>query len=97
MDVTLTRAKFDELTHDLVQATMGPVNLALKDADLDASEIDKVLLVGGSTRVPAVQAAVYKLTGKDPFKGINQMNVLQLVQRFKVETAGMQVQVISCY
>ncbi|WZL80027.1 molecular chaperone DnaK [Vallitaleaceae bacterium 9-2] len=71
LDVTLTRAKFDELTHDLVQATMGPVNLALKDADLDASEIDKVLLVGGSTRVPAVQAAVYKLTGKDPFKGIN--------------------------
>ena len=71
LDVTLTRAKFDELTHDLVQSTMGPVNQALKDADLEASEVDKVLLVGGSTRIPAVQAAVNKLTGKDPFKGIN--------------------------
>jgi molecular chaperone DnaK len=71
LDVTLTRAKFDELTHDLVQSTMGPVNQALKDADLEATELDKVLLVGGSTRIPAVQAAVNKITGKDPFKGIN--------------------------
>lgn len=71
LDVTLTRAKFDELTHDLVQSTMGPVNQALKDADLSASEIDKVLLVGGSTRIPAVQNAVTGLIGKEPFKGIN--------------------------
>ncbi len=71
LDVNLTRAKFDELTHDLVEKTMGPVNQALKDADLSASDIDKVLLVGGSTRIPAVQNAVYKLIGKEPFKGIN--------------------------
>ena len=71
MDINLTRAKFDELTHDLVEKTMGPVQTALKDADLSPSELDKVLLVGGSTRIPAVQDAVKKLTGKDPFKGIN--------------------------
>ncbi len=71
LDVTLTRAKFDELTHDLVQSTMGPVNQALKDSDLATSEIDKVLLVGGSTRIPAVQNAVTGLIGKEPFKGIN--------------------------
>ncbi len=71
MDITLTRAKFEELTADLVEATMGPVRTALKDADLSAGELDKVLLVGGSTRIPAVQEAVKKLTGKDPFKGIN--------------------------
>jgi len=71
LDLTLTRAKFDELTHDLVQSTMGPVNQALKDADLTAADINKVLLVGGSTRIPAVQNAVNSLTGKEPFKGIN--------------------------
>jgi len=71
MDINLTRAKFDELTYDLVEKTMGPVQTALKDADLSPSELDKVLLVGGSTRIPAVQEAVKKLTGKDPFKGIN--------------------------
>ena len=71
MDITLTRAKFDELTHDLVAATMEPVKTALSDAGLSASELDKVLLVGGSTRIPAVQDAVKKMTGKDPFKGIN--------------------------
>ncbi len=71
LDITLTRAKFDELTADLVEATMGPVRTALKDADLSATELDKILLVGGSTRIPAVQEAVKKLTGKDPFKGIN--------------------------
>lgn len=71
LDVTLTRAEFDKLTSDLVEKTMGPVNQALKDADLTASDIDKVLLVGGSTRIPAVQDAVYKLIGKEPFKGIN--------------------------
>ncbi|MDR1664568.1 MAG: molecular chaperone DnaK [Clostridiales bacterium] len=71
LDINLTRAKFDELTHDLVEKTMGPVQTALKDADLSPSELHKVLLVGGSTRIPAVQDAVKKLTGKEPFKGIN--------------------------
>ncbi len=71
LDITLTRAKFDELTADLVQSTMGPVNTALKDSGLSATELDKILLVGGSTRTPAVQEAVSKLTGKEPFKGIN--------------------------
>ena len=71
LDVTLTRAKFDELTNDLVDRTMTPVRQALSDADLTANDIDKVLLVGGSTRIPAVQDAVKKFTGKDPFKGIN--------------------------
>ena len=71
IDLTLTRAKFEELTHDLVLATLEPVRNALKDADLEASELDKVLLVGGSTRIPAVQEEVKKITGKEPFKGIN--------------------------
>ncbi len=71
MDVTLTRAKFNELTSDLVDATLGPVRRALSDADLSASDLDKVLLVGGSTRIPAVQDEVAKITGKEPFKGIN--------------------------
>ena len=71
MDITLTRAKFDELTSDLVEKTMIPTRQALSDAGLSASEIDKVLLVGGSTRIPAVQEAVKKFTGKEPFKGIN--------------------------
>ena len=71
LDVTITRAKFDELTADLVERTMGPVRNALKDADLSASELDKILLVGGSTRIPAVQDAVKRITGKEPFKGIN--------------------------
>ncbi|MBQ2753458.1 MAG: molecular chaperone DnaK [Firmicutes bacterium] len=71
LDVTLTRAKFDELTADLVDATLGPVRSALSDAGISASELDKVLLVGGSTRIPAVQEAVKKITGKEPFKGIN--------------------------
>jgi len=71
LDVNITRAKFDELTSDLVDKTMGPVQTALKDADVSASELDKIILVGGSTRIPAVQEAVRKLTGKDPFKGIN--------------------------
>ena len=71
LDITLTRAKFDELTADLVQATMDPVNTALKDANLSANQLNKILLVGGSTRIPAVQEAVKKITGKEPFKGIN--------------------------
>ncbi len=71
LDITLTRAKFDELTADLVKKTMDPTTQALKDAGLSASEVDRVLLVGGSTRIPAVQDAIKKLTGKDPHKGIN--------------------------
>lgn len=71
MDLNLTRAKFNELTSDLVEMTMGPTRQALKDADLNVSEIDKILLVGGSTRTPAVQDAIRNLLGKDPFKGIN--------------------------
>ena len=70
-EATLTRAKFDELTHDLVEATMEPTRKVLRDAGLSASEISKVLLVGGSTRIPAVQEAVKKFLGKEPFKGIN--------------------------
>ncbi|NLX83679.1 MAG: molecular chaperone DnaK [Clostridiales bacterium] len=71
LDITLTRAKFNELTHDLVERTIGPMQTALKDAGLTAQQIDKVILVGGSTRIPAVQAAVKNVTGKEPFKGIN--------------------------
>ena len=71
LNVQLTRAKFDELTADLVEATMGPFKQAISDSGLSMNEIDKVLLVGGSTRIPAVQEAVKKYTGKDPFKGIN--------------------------
>ena len=71
LDLTLTRAKFDELTRDLVEATVPPMQQALKDAGLSASQIDKVILVGGSTRIPAVQEAVKRITGKEPFKGIN--------------------------
>ena len=70
-DMNLTRAKFDELTHDLVEATAGPVNTALKDAGLSASELSKVLLVGGSTRIPAVQDKVKALTGHEPNKSLN--------------------------
>ncbi len=71
LNLTLTRAKFDELTSDLVEATMGPVRSALQDSGLQIGQIDKVLMVGGSSRIPAVQDAVKKLIGKEPFKGIN--------------------------
>ena len=71
LDMNLTRAQFDKLTEDLVKATEGPTTSALRDAGLSASQIDKVILVGGSTRIPAVQEMVKKLTGKEPFKGIN--------------------------
>ena len=71
LDITLSRAKFEELISDLIEATTGPVNQALKDAGLTSNQIDQVLLVGGSTRVPAVQEAVKKITNKEPNKGIN--------------------------
>ena len=69
--ISLTRAKFDELTADLVQKTVGPVKQALADSGLQFSDIDKILMVGGSSRIPAVLEAVRSLSGKDPFKGIN--------------------------
>ncbi len=71
LEATLTRAKFNEMTADLVEATMGPVRQTLSDSGLSFSEIDKILLVGGSTRIPAVQEAIKKFSGKEPFKGIN--------------------------
>ena len=71
LETTLTRAKFNEMTADLVEATMGPVRQAMKDSGLSMNEIDKILLVGGSTRIPAVQEAIQKFSGKEPFKGIN--------------------------
>ena len=71
LDVTLTRAKFNELTADLVDKTITPLNQALRDAGLTASQVDKVILVGGSTRIPAVQEAVQRVIGKEPYKGIN--------------------------
>ncbi len=71
LNVTLSRAKFNELTADLVESTMGPLKQAISDSGLDKSEIDKILLVGGSTRIPAVQDAVKSFLGKEPFKGIN--------------------------
>ena len=71
LDVTLSRAKFNELTHHLVEKTMGPVKQALSDSGLSASDISKVLMVGGSSRIPAVQEMVKQLTGKEGFKGIN--------------------------
>ena len=71
MDITLTRSKFEELTSDLIDQTAGPVHQALSDAGISTSELHMVLLVGGSTRIPAVQEAVKKYTGKEPFKGIN--------------------------
>ncbi|MEL4106816.1 molecular chaperone DnaK [Oscillospiraceae bacterium WX1] len=71
LEMSLTRAKFNELTAQLVENTIGPVNQALSDAGLSPSQLSKILLVGGSTRIPAVQEAVKRITGKDPFKGIN--------------------------
>jgi len=78
LDVTLTRAKFEELTADLVEATVGPTKQALADAGLDVKDIDKVILVGGSTRIPAVQEMVKRLTGKEPYKGVNPDEVVAI-------------------
>ena len=71
LDVTISRAKFNELTADLVEKTVGPMTQCMRDAGLSSKDIDKVILVGGSTRIPAVQDAVQRITGKEPFKGIN--------------------------
>lgn len=78
LDITITRAKFDELTEDLVELTMGPARRALQDSGLEPHQIDKVILVGGSTRIPAVQEAVRRLIGKDPHKGVNPDEVVAL-------------------
>lgn len=78
LELTLSRAKFEELSVNLVERTMGPVRQALQDADLSASELDKVILVGGSTRIPAVQEAIRKATGKDPHKGVNPDEVVAM-------------------
>ncbi|WP_240376580.1 molecular chaperone DnaK [Bacillus piscicola] len=78
LELTLTRAKFEELSAHLVEKTMGPTRQALKDAGMNASEIDKVILVGGSTRIPAVQEEIKKITGKDPHKGVNPDEVVAL-------------------
>lgn len=78
LDVNLTRAKFEELTADLVERTLGPTRQALSDAKMTPSDIDKVVLVGGSTRIPAVQEAIKKITGKEPHKGVNPDEVVAL-------------------
>lgn len=78
MEMTLSRAKFDELTAQLVERTMGPTRQALKDAGLSASDIDRVILVGGSTRIPAVQEAIKKETGKEPHRGVNPDEVVAM-------------------
>ncbi|AEJ44018.1 molecular chaperone DnaK [Alicyclobacillus acidocaldarius] len=78
LEVNLTRAKFEELTADLVEATMGPTRQALEDAGLTPADIDKVILVGGSTRIPAVQEAVKRLIGKEPSKGVNPDEVVAI-------------------
>ncbi len=92
LDLTLTQAKFNELTADLVEATMGPVRQALSDSGLSASELDKVLMVGGSSRIPAVQDAVKKLIGKDPFKGINPDECVALGAAYQGGILGGEVE-----
>ncbi len=91
LDVTLTRAKFDELTHDLVDQTMGPSRSAMEDAGMDPDKIEKVLLVGGSTRIPAVQQACKSLFGKEPFKGINPDEVVALGAAVQAGVIGGEV------
>ena len=92
LDMTLTRAKFNELTADLVENTIVPVRQALKDSGLDISNINKVLLVGGSSRIPAVQEAVKKLTGKEPFKGINPDECVAIGAALQAGVLGGEVQ-----
>jgi molecular chaperone DnaK len=88
LNVTLTRAKFDELTADLVEKTMGPTRQALSDAGLTAAEIDRIILVGGSTRIPAVQEAIRKLLGKEPHKGVNPDEVVALGAAYQAAVLG---------
>jgi len=92
LDLTLTQAKFNELTADLVDATMVPVRQALSDSGLNTSDLDKVLMVGGSSRIPAVQDAVKKLIGKDPFKGINPDECVALGAAYQGGILGGEVE-----
>ena len=92
LDMTLTRAKFNELTADLVEKTMGPVRQALSDSGLSINEISKVLLVGGSSRIPAVQEAVKNFIGKDPFKGINPDECVAIGASIQAGVLGGEVQ-----
>ena len=92
LDLTLSRAKFNELTADLVEATMGPVRRALSDSGLALGEINKVLMVGGSSRIPAVQDAVKKLIGKEPFKGINPDECVAIGAALQAGVLGGEVQ-----
>ena len=92
LDLTLSRAKFNELTADLVEKTMGPVRQALSDSGLSIGEINKVLMVGGSSRIPAVQEAVQKLIGKEPFKGINQDECVAIGAALQAGVLGGEVQ-----
>ena len=92
LDLSLSRAKFNELTADLVEATMEPVRQALKYSGLQIGDLSKVLLVGGSTRIPAVQEAVKKLTGKDPFKGINPDECVAMGAALQAGVLGGEVQ-----
>lgn len=92
LDLSLSRAKFNELTADLVEATMEPVRQALKDSGLQIGDLSKVLLVGGSTRIPAVQEAVKKLTDKDPFKGINPDECVAMGAALQAGVLGGEVQ-----
>lgn len=91
LDLTLTRAKFNEITADLVEATMGPVRQALSDSGLSASELSKVLMVGGSSRIPAVQEAVKNYIGKEPFKGINPDECVALGAAYQGGVLGGEV------
>jgi len=92
LDVTLTRAKFNELTAHLVEKTMGPVRQALSDSGLTVNDISKVILVGGSTRIPAVQEAVRKFTGKEPFRGINPDECVAIGAAIQAGVLGGDVQ-----
>ena len=92
LDMTLSRAKFNELTADLVEKTMGPVRQALSDSGLSINEISKVLLVGGSSRIPAVQEAVKNFIGKDPFKGINPDECVAIGAAIQAGVLGGEVQ-----
>ncbi len=92
LEMTLTRAKFNELTSDLVEATMGPVRQAIQDSGLKIAEIDKVLMVGGSSRIPAVQEAVKSFTGKEPFKGINPDECVAIGAALQAGVLGGEVQ-----
>ncbi len=92
LDMTLTRAKFNELTADLVEKTMGPVRQALQDSGLQLGEIAKVLMVGGSSRIPAVQEAVKNFTGKEPFKGINPDECVAMGAAIQAGVLGGEVQ-----